>query len=93
VAKTIAMFIADFLKRFDVDSQNVIMEKVMGHELLDIVMPPYLHDVKKLKHNQQLIENFIFGLSNHVAGHRSSKLVLAQDIVCNFAASQSIGNN
>jgi hypothetical protein len=35
------MFIADFLKWFDVDLQNVIMEKVVGHELLDITMPPY----------------------------------------------------
>jgi hypothetical protein len=62
VARTIAMFIVDFFKRFDVDSQNVIMEKVVDHELLDIVVPPYLHDVKKLKHNQQLIENFRFRL-------------------------------
>lgn len=58
VARTITMFITDFFKRFDVDSQNVIMEKVVDHELLDIVVPPYLHDVKKLKHNQQLIKNF-----------------------------------
>ncbi len=41
VVKTIPMFIADFLKWFDVDLQNVIMEKVVGHELLDITMPPY----------------------------------------------------
>ncbi len=51
VVKTIPMFIANFLKWFDVDLQNVIMEKVVGHELLDITMPPYLHDVKRLKHN------------------------------------------
>jgi hypothetical protein len=49
--KTIAMFIVDFFKKFDVDSQNVIMEKVVGLELLDIVVPPYLYDVNRLKHN------------------------------------------
>ncbi len=45
------MFIVDFFKKFDVDSQNVIMEKVVGLELLDIVVPPYLYDVNRLKHN------------------------------------------
>jgi hypothetical protein len=63
------MFIADFLKWFDVNSQNVIMEKVVGHKLVDTIVPPYLHNVKKLKHNHKLIENFKFELLNHVIGH------------------------
>jgi hypothetical protein len=55
-------------------------------------MPPYLHDIKRLKQNLQLIENFKFGL-NHVAGHKSSKLVLTKDIICILASFQSIGNS
>jgi hypothetical protein len=49
--------------------QNVIMEEVVGRELLNTNVPPYMHDVKKLKHNQQLIENLRSGLSNHVIDH------------------------
>ncbi len=70
-----------------------LWEKVVGHKLLDTIMPPYLHDVKRLKHNHQLIENFTSGLSNHVMGHGSSKLVLAKDIVYTFVASQLKGSN
>ncbi len=65
----------------------------MGHKLLDTIMPPYLHDVKRLKHNHQLIENFTSRLSNHVIRHGSSKLVLAKDIVYTFVASQLVGSN
>jgi hypothetical protein len=86
------MFIVYFLKRYDVNTQNVIMEKVVGHDILTGAMPPYLHDIKRLKQNLQLIENFKSGL-NHAAGHQSSNLVLAKDIICTLASSQSIGNS
>jgi RNase P protein component len=66
VARTIAMSIAYFLKGFDVVVYNKIMEKVVGHDLLGVVMPSYLHDTKKIKHNQLLINNLKFKLSGHV---------------------------
>jgi hypothetical protein len=66
VAKTIAMSIAYFLKRFDVAMQNKITEKVVKHDLLGVVMPSYLHDTKRKKHNQLLIDNFKSKLSGHV---------------------------
>ncbi len=68
VAKTIAMFILDFLKGYDVAKQQAIMQKVVCHELLIDVMPPYLQDVKRLKHKHQLLENFKFGLSSPMKG-------------------------
>ncbi len=49
--KTIIMFILDFLKGYDVVKQQATMYKVVSHELLIHVMPPYLQNVKKLKHN------------------------------------------
>jgi hypothetical protein len=45
------MFIADFLKGYDVAAQNTIMQKVVSHELLVEIVPPYLHDTKMLKHS------------------------------------------
>lgn len=49
--KTIIMFILDFLKGYDVAKQQATLHKVVSHELLIHVMPPYLQNVKKLKHN------------------------------------------
>ncbi len=53
-------------KRLDVVVYNKIMEKVMGHDLMGDVMPLYLFDTKRIKHNQLLIDNLKFGLSSHI---------------------------
>jgi hypothetical protein len=50
-ARTIVIFILDFLKGYDVAKQPAIMQKVASHELIIYVMPPYLQDVKRLKQN------------------------------------------
>jgi hypothetical protein len=44
--KTIIMFILDFLKGYDVAKQQATMHKVVSHELLIHVMPPYLQNIK-----------------------------------------------
>jgi hypothetical protein len=49
VTRTIAMFIMDFLKGFDIAVQNTIMEKVLSHDLITAMLPSYLPDVKRLK--------------------------------------------
>ncbi len=48
VARTITMFILDFLKGYDVAKQQAIMHKFVSHELLIDIMPPYLQDVERL---------------------------------------------
>ncbi len=92
VTRTIAMSIADFVKGFDVVMQNKIMEKVMSHNLLGVVMPLYLHDTKRIKHNQLLIDNLKSRLLGHITGQQSFKLVMAKDIICTFAFNQSLGS-
>jgi len=44
------------------------MEKVVGHDLLGVVMILYLRDIKRIKPNQLLIDNLKYGLSDHVTG-------------------------
>ncbi len=61
------------------------MEKVVSHDLLIDVVPPYMHNFKRLKYNQQLVNNFTYGVLGHVTSQRSSKLVMENDIVCTFA--------
>jgi hypothetical protein len=66
--RTLALLIRNFLKGFDVVVQNTILEKVISHDILVDAMPSYLHDIKTLKHNLQLIENFRSGLGEHLIG-------------------------
>jgi hypothetical protein len=62
------------------------MEKVVSHDLHVDVVPPYMHNLKRLKYNQQLVKNFTYGVLSHVTNQRSSKLVMENDIVCTFAS-------
>jgi hypothetical protein len=91
--RTLALLIRNFLKGFDVVVHNIILEKVLSHDILIDAMPPYLHDIKTLKHNLRLIENFRFGLGEHMIGFQSFKLVMAKEIVCTLAAFGSRGSN
>jgi hypothetical protein len=86
IATTLAMFARDFLKRFDVVAQNTVIEKVLSHDILHGMIPSYLHNIKRLKQNHQLFENFHYGLIGHVTSQRAFKLVLVKDIVCTFTS-------
>ncbi len=73
--------------------KNTILEKVVSHDIFVDVVPPYLHDIKTLKHNLQLIEKLRSRLGEHLIGCWSSKLVMAKEIVCTLVASRSRWNN
>jgi hypothetical protein len=51
IAKIVAIFLHNVQKAFNIRVQNIIMEKIVFHDFND-VMPPYMHDFKRLKHNQ-----------------------------------------
>jgi hypothetical protein len=86
------MFIANFLKGYDVATHNNIIQKFVSHEIFISMVLPYLHDTKLLKHTQQLIENIKSKLSNHMKGLRSNKSAMVKHIVCTFASSQAGSN-
>ncbi len=52
----------------------------------------YLHDLKKLKENQDVIENLKCGLTNHLKGQKSSSMVIVKDIVYVLATSNKTSN-
>jgi len=89
----LALFIRNFFKGFDIVAHNTILEKVVSHDILVDAMPPYLYDIKTLKHNLQLIENFRSRLREHLIESWSSKLVMAKEIICTLVASRSRGSN
>ncbi len=88
-----ALFIRNFLEGFDIVAHNTILEKVVSHDILVDAMPPYLHDIKTLKRNLQLLENFRSRLGEHLIGSWSSKLVMAKEIVSTLVTSRSRGSN
>lgn len=56
-------------------------------------MLDYLQDLQKMNMNQKLVDNLRSSLSSHLIGQKSSKTILAKDIICTLATSQSIGSS
>lgn len=56
-------------------------------------MPLYLHDTKRLKHTQQLLENLRFGLVGHLTSTISIKFTMAKDILCIFTTFELMGSS
>jgi hypothetical protein len=55
-------------------------------------MPNYIQDLQKERMNQKLVDNLRFNLSSHLVGQKSSKIILAKNIVYTLVTFQSIGS-
>jgi hypothetical protein len=51
----------------------------------------YLTDLFAVKHNHEVIGNIKSRITSHCIGSRKGNIIVAKDIVCTFAANQSIG--
>jgi hypothetical protein len=56
-------------------------------------VPPFLHDVRSLKEISVLLTNVNRALTQHLTGQKSTKLVMAKDIVVTCAVSESCGSS
>jgi len=72
--------------------KQIVFEKLFNHTLTKEIMLDYLQDLQKMKMNQKLIDNLRSILSSHLVSQKSSKTILAKDIICTLATSQSIGS-
>ncbi len=88
-ARTLAMFIIEYLVGTNLAFKNIVLEKLFSHPLLKDVLPPYLQELLKVKTNKNLVENFRFGLTSHLVSAKFSKITMEKNIVCNLATSQS----
>ncbi len=84
-ARTIIMFIIEYLVGTNLALKTIVLEKLFSHPLLKDVLPPYLQDLQKVKTNQNLIDNLRSSLISHLVGAKSSKITMAKDIVCTLA--------
>jgi hypothetical protein len=93
VAQKIAIYAMHELKDFELPVQSVILEKTLSHPLLQASLPDYLQDMEALKHNHLVVSNINSGMTSHFTGVRPAQSLLAKDIVCTLASSQSIGSS
>ncbi len=76
-----------FLLKFNV------FDKFLNHFIVKDVVLPYLVDSRAIKHKDDVLQNMKASINTHLIGPKASKLMMAKDIVCTLASSQSIGNN
>ncbi len=50
-ARTITMFIFEYLVGTNLAFKNIVLEKLFGHLLLKDVLPPYFQDLQKNENN------------------------------------------
>jgi hypothetical protein len=93
VARKIAIYAMHELKDFELPVQSVILEKTLSHPLLQASLPDYLQDMEALKHNHLVVSNINSGMTSHFTRVRPAQSLLAKDIVCTLASSQSIGSS
>jgi hypothetical protein len=72
--------------------QHEAIGKFINHSLLKDMVPPYLSDLGVVKHKYDVLQNMKEGINTHSTSRRKSKLVMAKDIMCILASSQSITN-
>jgi hypothetical protein len=92
-ARRIALYALTELKDFELPVQNLILEKTFAHTLLQGFLPDYLKDLEAVKHNQVVVGNINSGMTSHLTGERPSQSLMAKDIVCTLASSQSLGSS
>ncbi len=72
--------------------KHEVIGKFLSHSLFKDMIPPYLIDLRVVKHKYDVLQNMKEGINTHLVGHRKFKLVMAKDIVCTLTSSQSITN-
>jgi hypothetical protein len=81
------------LKENSISFRGIFVQNVLANYVLQKCVPKYLHDLKKLKEYQGVIENLKCGLTNHLGGQKSSSMVMVKDSVCVLATSNKTSNN
>ena len=87
VSRNIVLFALKELEGFDLHVQKQILEKVVGHSLLQSFLPEYLTNLQAVKNNLAIVENLNCRMASHLVGVRESHSVMAKDIVCTLASS------
>ncbi len=90
VTREMVLFNINQLINVPLEIQHEAIQKFLNHSLLKDMVPPYLTDLRVVKHKYDVLQNMKEGINTHLASCRKSKLVMAKDIVCTLTSSQSI---
>jgi hypothetical protein len=93
IARKLATIALELIKDFEPSIQHVILEKCLGHSVLQNVIPTYRTNVQSIKQNQKILSNMKYGITNHLVGPNHTQLVVAKSIICMIASSSSIGSS
>jgi len=93
VVRQLAMYTVNQLRDVPIEVQHDVFDKFLNHFIVKDVVLPYLVDSRAVKHKDDVLQNMKAGINTHLIGLKASKLMMAKDIVCTSASSQSIGNN
>ncbi len=87
VAREMDLFIVNQLIDVPLEIQHEAIGKFLSHSLLKDMVPPYLTNLRVVKHKYDVLQNMKEGINTHLAGCRKSKLIMAKDIVCTLTSS------
>ena len=89
-SRNLALHAIQELRGLSIEAQRACIEKFIAHPLIQGMIPDYLSDLPTVKLNYEVIGNIKSGMTSHCVGSRKTDVVVAKDIVCTFAASQSV---
>ena len=88
-----ARFTAKHLQGVDSKVQNNVVCKFLSHPIMSKIVPPFLQDFNAIHQNHEVIQNIKADISTHLVGSKKSHLVMAKDIICTLASSQTISSS
>jgi hypothetical protein len=92
LAKEIVVFTAQRLEQYDKSVCNLTVEKLLGHTCMADITPTYLTNLESVKLGHSILANVQEGIREHLVGAKTSKIIMAKDILCTFASKENVGS-
>ena len=92
VAKEIAAFTAQRLQQYDRNIRALTVEKLLGHTCMADITPAYLSNLESVKLGHFVLSSVREGMREHLVGQKTSKIIMAKDILCTFASKGNVGS-
>ena len=92
VAKEIVAFTAQRLQQYDRNIRALTVEKLLGHTCMADITPAYLSNLESVKLGHFVLSSVREGMREHLVGQKTSKIIMAKDILYTFASKGNVGS-
>jgi hypothetical protein len=92
LAKEIVVFTAQRLEQYDKSVRNLTVEKLLGHTCMADIIPAYLTNLESVKLGHSVLANVREGITEHLVGAKTSKIIMAKDILYTFSSKGNVGS-